>query len=263
MQRLCDMRIGFFDSGIGGLTILKAVRGLMPAYDYIFYGDTKNLPYGEKSEAEILRLTRDGVVKLFESGAAVVIVACNTASAETVRKLQDTLLTGAYADRKILGVIIPTVEVLNEHGGKHALLIGTPRTVHSGKYDLELRKLSPHLRLTAVATPELVMHIESGNVHDALLDASKTLDTHKGEIDTVVLGCTHYTVLKEELRKRFSELTIISQDELIPAKLEDYLSRHPEIKNQLSTQGTVEIMESGDVFADTPFKKNLLNSVRE
>lgn len=256
------MKIGFFDSGLGGLTILKAVRERMPKYDYLFFGDTANVPYDEKSESEIFELTKAGVVRLFNEGAVIVIVACNTASAESVRRLQDSILEGVYKDRKILGVIIPTVEELEALGAKHVLLIGTERTVKSEKYTRELMRLAPGVVLDSRATPALVPMIEAGDIAGAAHVALGLIDHMKGRVDTLVLGCTHYTVLKEPIRKAHPGLRVISQDDVIPVKLEEYLGRHAEIERKLSRRGTVTIMESKDAPV-SEFKRGLLKSLGE
>ncbi len=238
------MNIGFFDSGLGGLTILRAVRERLPEYDYLFYGDTANLPYGDKSEEEIYELTRRAVTHLFERGALLVIVACNTASAETLRRLQDTVLTGHYANRKLLGVIIPTVEALADTGVTRALLIGTRRTVESGKYERELRKISADVALASVATPGLVPAIESNDRDTAQKILCEIIGPRAGEVRTVVLGCTHYTVLKDYLRETYG-LQVLSQDEIIPEKLAVYLKNHPEIESHLTKNGTLNVETSG------------------
>lgn len=242
------MRIGFFDSGIGGLTILHAVRELLPEYDYLYYGDTKNLPYGDKAEAEIFTYTKNAIEYLFEHGSLLVVVACNTASAETLRILQDTLLVGQYADRRILGVIIPTIEVLCAVKPKHALLIGTVRTIESRKYNRELEKISSTIVLSTQATPELVPLIESNDMQGAWDVLKKVVESQTGEIDTIVLGCTHYTVLKDEIRKHFPH-TVISQDEVIPEKLKKYLENHPEIESRLTRSKTLEVFLTGGANA--------------
>jgi len=231
------MKIGFFDSGLGGLIILKAVAHALPQYDYEFYGDTANLPYGDKSEIEIFELTKAGILHLFARDCLLVIIACNTASAETLRRLQDGFLKDEYPDHRVLGVIIPTVEELVTSGLKHTLLVATTRTIASGKYERELAKLTEAPQLTARATPELVPLIELGEAEAAYQSLSATI-AGTGEIDGVILGCTHYSVLKDKLRATFPALTIISQDEIIPRKLTEYLERHQEIKSQLSEGST-------------------------
>jgi glutamate racemase len=232
------MKIGFFDSGLGGLIILKAVAKELPSYDYEFYGDTAHVPYGDRTEEEIEEFTKVGIEYLFLHGCALVIVACNTSSAETLRRLQDSLLTGTYADRRILGVIVPTVEEVVSHGYARAVLIATTRTVSSGKYERELKKLDRSLILISIATPELVPCIEAGQDEAAYALALTTLEATVKAGDVVILGCTHYALLKDRLRAHFgSTVDIISQDEVIPKKLADYLDRHTEITTRLSHTG--------------------------
>lgn len=241
------MKVGFFDSGLGGLIILKAVAKELPDFDYIYYGDTLNLPYGDKTEEEVFTLTKVAIGELFERGCLLVVIACNTASAETLRKLQDTFLAEKYPDRKILGVIIPTVEALLDSGAKKALLLATKRTVESGKYIKELTKeTNCSTVLEALATPELVPLIENGNILEALRVAQLLIDEFRmrvGEVDTVVLGCTHYAKLVDGLRVKYSpSIKFLSQDEIIPGKLHLYLERHPEIREKLSRGQTREIV---------------------
>jgi glutamate racemase len=233
------MNIGLFDSGLGGLTILKAVAKNLPEYDYLFYGDTANLPYGDKSESDVYSLTSRGVRWLFEHDCALVIVACNTASAATVRKLQDEFLPSEYPERRLLGVIVPTVEELIFSTPTNVTLIATKRTVDSGKYDLEIEnKNIKNVLLTSIATPDLVPLIECGEVSVATDVAADVIIKHTPDAHSIILGCTHYTKLKNELRERFSEKKFISQDEIIPTKLATYLQRHPEIETKLSKNQT-------------------------
>lgn len=231
--QIFNMKIGFFDSGVGGLSSLNAVRELLPQYDYLYFGDTANVSYGDKTEEEIYVLSKSAVIRLFEKEALLVIVACNTASAETLRKLQDQILVGAYSDRKIIGVIIPTVEALVESGARKVLLIGTRRTISSGKYEKELKKISSKILLTSIPIPKLVPYIESGNIEGACTTLEIALHGKTGDIDTIVLGCTHYTALKDRVREIY-KTNVISQDEIIPRKLKQYLDRHTEIETKLT-----------------------------
>ncbi len=249
------MRLGFFDSGVGGLAIARAVQEVLPEYDYSFYGDTANVPYGDKTEEEILALTQAGVERLFLQDCAIVILACNTASAETLRTLQDTYLPRHYPDRRILGVIIPTIEEVIMRGSRRALLIATSRTVASTKYERELStRNSTDLALISQATPSLVPLIEANKFASATREAISIIDRHRRAVhavDTVVLGCTHYTVLKGFLREHYGEVvSIVSQDEVIPRKLADYLMRHPEIEKRLTRRGMRDEYFTGKVDAD-------------
>lgn len=240
------MNIGFFDSGLGGLTILREVVKVLPQYDYVYFGDTANLPYGDKTEEEIYALTKAGVTKLFEQDCLLVVVACNTASSESIRRLQDTFLLEEYPDRKILGVIVPTVEELLETDSKAAMLLATQRTVHSGKYEKEIKnRATREVTLHSVPMSKLVPLIESGNVEAAGHLAVAAIESEAGESDTVVLGCTHYTLLKVQLREYFADkIKILSQDEIIPKKLARYLSRHPELTEKLTSTGKRSIQLS-------------------
>jgi glutamate racemase len=235
------MKIGFFDSGLGGLLVLKAVAKHLPQYDYEYYGDTANLPYGDKTEAEIYELTKVGVEHLFSRGCALVVLACNTASAETLRRLQDQWLPTTYPERRILGVIIPVIEEVIESGIQKALLIATRRTVSSGKYHLELGKRNViDIKIEAVATPELVPLIEAGEIETALQFVIAMVDERKqgGGLEGLILGCTHYALLMPGLTEHYGDtLTIFSQTDIIPRKLAAYLDSHNEIKNALSQGG--------------------------
>lgn len=233
------MKIGFFDSGLGGLLIMKAVVKNMPEYDYEYYGDTKNLPYGEKTEEEIYEFTKIGIEHLFEKDCALVVIACNTASAETLRRLQDEFLPAHYPDRKILGVIIPVVEEVVASHCKRVLMFATQRTVSSGKYHLELGKRNEiDTKIEAVATPDLVPLIEDGNITAANAITQALIDERieKGVgVEGLILGCTHYTVLAESLRNTYKDkIKIFSQTEIIPSKLEKYLENHTEIEDVLN-----------------------------
>ncbi len=237
------MKIGFFDSGLGGLIILKAVAKHLPDYDYEYYGDTANVPYGDKTEGEIFELTKAGVEHLFSRDCALVIIACNTASAETLRKLQDLILVGDYKDRRILGVIIPTVETVIASGAKEVMLFATKRTVDSQKYAKEFSKLNTSLKLTAKALPALVPLIENGEWDKAEgLLCTETKQTIEAGRKNIILGCTHYSLLKDKVRAVAGVGEVYSQDEIIPYKLAEYLQRHPEITQRLSKTGKREII---------------------
>jgi glutamate racemase len=238
------MNIGFFDSGLGGLLVLKAAVKQLPQYDYIYYGDTANLPYGDKSEEEIYELTKRAIEELFRRDCLLVIVACNTASAETIRRLQDTYLREEHPDRRILGVIVPTVEEVRDRGFSKAILLATRRTVESGKYLIELQKVQGQtIELVSAATPELVPLIEAHHIEEATQAAISAIETKAEEGSVVILGCTHYVLLKDSLRTHFGDsLTILAQDEIIPQKIADYLARHQEITSRLSNTGKREIV---------------------
>ena len=238
------MKIGFFDSGLGGLLILKAVVKQLPQYDYVFYGDTAHLPYGDKTEGEIFTLTKTGVEYLFEQGCLLVIIACNTASSETLRQLQDTVLVGNYKTRRILGVIIPTIEAVLESEVDKVMLFATKRTVASSKYDREFRKFSRDLVMESKALPRLVPLIEGGKIAEATLLLTMEIQQAREQgLNNLILGCTHYCLLKEGARKEVSGVgQVFAQDEIIPPKLAQYLVRHPEITSKLTRFSTVQVV---------------------
>lgn len=245
------MKLGFFDSGLGGLTIMRAVARHMPHYEYLYYGDTEHLPYGDKPEEEIYEYTKKGVKYLFDNGAILVVLACNTASAKTLRTLQDTFVKSTYPDRNVLGVIIPTIEEVLMSRLRRPLLIATKRTVDSRKYIIELSKISRSKndlipKLTSVAIPELVPLIEAGNVSGAFRAVQPVIDAHiQSGGDSVILGCTHYTALTTLIRDTFGKkITVLSQDEIIPQKLMTYLDRHVEYKEKLSVHNGAGIVET-------------------
>lgn len=241
------MKIGFFDSGLGGLTILKAVVKKMPTYDYLYFGDTKNLPYGDRSEEEICTLTKEGVRYLFDNECLLVVVACNSASVETARRLQDEFLTEEFPDKKLLAILIPTIEELKYNNKTEVALLATKRTVESARYENEITlRENSNVSLISLPTPELVPLIELNEIETAGQQAIRKIEEEAGESSVVVLGCSHYSMIKSNLRTHFGDSKqIISQDEIIPKKLKIYLSNHPEIESRLSREGerTVHLTE--------------------
>ncbi len=230
------MNIGVFDSGIGGLVILKAIIQRLPNYSYVFLGDTKHIPYGPKTEKEIERLTKQNIDYLFKKqNCALVIVACNTASAKAVRALQEK-----YPYQKILGVIIPTIEEIKK--GERVGVFATTRTVASGKYIKELRKRFQGMDIVQKSAPLLVPMIEAGKYDKQIVQKYISYFIEK-KVTTIILGCTHYSLLKKEIRKIIPKnIRIISQDEIIPKKLGWYLPRHKEIADKLSKTKRVQLL---------------------
>jgi glutamate racemase len=234
------MKIGIFDSGLGGLIIAKSIRKLMPEYDYVYYGDTKRVPYGNKSHKSVYEFTKEAVDYLFQKEhCAIVIIACNTASARALRKIQEDY---AGSTRKVLGVLIPTAEVAAQY--QRIGVLATLGTVASDTFGIEIRKLNKSAKVYQNPAPILVPLVEEGDNILAIPFIKKYLQPFlKKKLDALVLGCTHYPILKKEIRKILPKnIKIISQDEIIPKKLKDYFTRHPEISKKLSKNGTVKIL---------------------
>lgn len=280
-------KIGVFDSGYGGLTILESIRRALPEYDYLYLGDNARAPYGTHSFDVIYRYTLQAVRYLLEQDCALVILACNTASAKALRTIQQkdlpeinrTLQNKSYIVNRpivnVLGVIRPTVEAvpgITRNG--HVGILATPATVSSGSYVLELEKTAATpLTVTQQACPMWVPLIEAGEHRNAGADYFvdlylRQLFAQDPLIDTLVLGCTHYPLLRDKISSRLPSVTprpvrIISQGELVADSLADYLHRHAEYAEQLSLGGTCHCMttenadrfaQSASVFLDAPVK---------
>ena len=229
------MKIGIFDSGLGGLVITKAISQKMPEFNLMYLGDTMNMPYGNKSKEQIYELTKRGLDYLFKNDCKLVIVACNSASADALRKIQQEFIPKKWPDRKALGVLIPSAEVAVEKG-KNIGIICTQATAESGAFDREIGKLSD-AKVLHQPTPELVENIETGDIKKAHANLQKYLKSLADQkIDTLVLGCTHYPLLKKNIAELLgSNVNIISQDDVVPRKLLKYLGNHEEITSELAT----------------------------
>ena len=241
------MKLGIFDSGLGGLLIAKSIREHLPDIDMLYFGDTLHLPYGNRSAETIYGYSRRAVEFLFAQDCNLIITACNTVSGSALRKLQqDYLPHSPYADRRILGVIVPTLECALDKGHKNLGLIATRYTVQSHIYEQELQKLDPQITLIQKSTPLLVPLIENEGMQwlPSVLEhyLSPLL---KKNIECLILGCTHYPFLKHEIRKNIgNEISLITQDEIIPHKLEDYLNRHPEISGTITRNAQTQFIVS-------------------
>lgn len=234
------MKIGIFDSGLGGLIITHALTEKLPQYNYVYIGDTARVPYGDKTQAEIYKFTEEAVDFLCKQNCKLVIVACNTASAEALRKIQQQYIPKKWPDRKVLGVLIPSAEEATKNGKKIGL-IATQATIDSGAFDRELTKINKEIETIKVATPLLVPIIEAGDLQKAKVVLREYLEEIKFEIDTLILGSTHYARLKNEAQQVVGkEIEVISQDTIIPKKLKEYLDKHKEIEDELSKNQTQE-----------------------
>ena len=230
--------IGVFDSGFGGLTILKGIVKELPQYDYIYLGDSARAPYGNRSQELIFKFTRQAVDYLFKQGCQLIILACNTASAEALRRIQQEYLLQNYPRRKVLGVIRPTVEEAVKTTRNNKIgIIGTEATIFSEAYVREIKNLNPKVKIFQQACPLLVPIIEAGEHKwegiDLILKKYLTPLIEK-KIDTLILGCTHYPIIKNRIKKLTGQIRLVFQEEIIGPKLANYLKRHPEIEKKLN-----------------------------
>jgi len=236
--------IGIFDSGYGGLTILQQIRRAMPQYDYIYLGDNARTPYGTRSFEVVYEFTRQAVERLFCMGCHLVVLACNTASAKALRSVQQNDLERLDPNRRVLGIIRPTVESI---GGltrsRHVGILATEGTILSASYPLEIKKLFPDIVVTGQACPLWVPLVENNEATSPGADyfVRKYIDALLGKdplIDTVILGCTHYPLLLEKIRAYMpAGIQVICQGEYVAASLQDYLKRHPEMDRRCSQGG--------------------------
>lgn len=251
--------IGVFDSGYGGLTILSEIRRSLPGYDYIYLGDNARAPYGSRSFDIVYRFTLEAVTELFRRGCPLVILACNTASAKALRTIQQRDLPVFDASRRVLGVIRPTVEAvgpISRNG--HVGIFATPGTVTSGSYEIEISHLYPGFKVTSHACPMWVPLVENREADRPGADyfvkqETEALMTADPEIDTIILGCTHYPLLYPKIRAAVTgDVTIVRQGEIVARSLADYLRRHHDMDARLTRGGTTRYLttESPEKFAD-------------
>lgn len=252
--------IGVFDSGYGGLTILSAIRKLLPEYDYVYLGDNARSPYGTRSFDVINDFTLQAVRYLFSEGCPLVILACNTASAKALREIQQKYLpTSEDPSRRVLGVIRPTAEVVrNVTETKHIGIMATPGTISAQSYEVELAKLFPDVSVHGQACPMWVPLVEYGESNGEGADffvqkyLNELLEQDK-QIDSIVLACTHYPLLRPKIEQYLPEgITLLSQGELVATSLKDYLHRHPEMNDRLTQGSSIRYLttECPDKFGD-------------
>lgn len=233
--------IGVFDSGYGGLTVLREITALLPQYDYLYLGDNARAPYGSRSFECVYQFTLQAVKYLFASGCKLVILACNTASSKALRTIQQRDLPAIDPSRRVLGVIRPTVEKLGEisHSGNVGI-VGTPGTIASGSYGMEIAKLHPGFKAYGQACPlwaALVENMETDNPGTEYFVARdiRRLFDQCPDIDTMILGCTHYPIIYDLIRKHTpARVSVVSQGEIVADSLADYLRRHPEMEQRIS-----------------------------
>ena len=260
--------IGIFDSGYGGLTILHGIRQLLPEYDYLYLGDNARAPYGPRSFDVVYEFTRQAVVKLFEMGCHLVILGCNTASAKALRTIQQNDLPKIDPERRVLGIIRPTAEVIGDlTTSKHVGVLATEGTIKSESYDLEIHKLFPDIKVSGVACPFWVPLVEYNEADSPGADyfVKKRIDEimrKDTDIDTIILGCTHYPLLMPKILKYLpAGVRVVPQGEYVAESLKQYLERHPNIEakcskgagvHYLTTENPNKFKEQAQIFLHEP-----------
>lgn len=271
--RIAKLMIGVFDSGYGGLTVLRKLVQSLPAYDYIYLGDNARAPYGTRSFETVYRYTLEAVEWLFEQGCPLVVLACNTASAKALRTIQQQDLPHLAPDRRVLGVIRPTTEVIGKFSATGKVgIMATPGTVASGSYPIEIEKFYPGLQVYQQACPMLVPLIENNDYKNPGGDyfIRKYVDQLRAqspEMDTILLACTHYPLISSQISAAAGEsIRVLSQDDIVAESLADYLQRHPEMEQRLSKTGrrvfyTTDSTEDFDKHAETFFGQPITSTL--
>lgn len=249
--------IGVFDSGYGGLTVLKELVAGMPQYDYLYLGDNARAPYGSRSFDTVYEYTLECVKHLFDRGCELVILACNTASAKALRTIQQKDLAEIGSGKRVLGVIRPTTEVVGNYSKSgHVGIFATSGTVSSQSYLLEIGKFFPQLQVFQEACPMWVPLIENNELNNEGTDYFvkkyiAELFAQSRYIDTIILACTHYPILKPVIEKHLpAGITLLSQGTIVAHSLQDYLERHADMDAQISKNGKRDFLttDSTDIF---------------
>jgi len=244
MEKKRNYNIGIFDSGFGGLSILKEIKTVLPEYNYIYLGDNARAPYGTRSFETVYKYTLQAVKKLFELDCKLIIIACNTASAKALRSIQQNDLKDIAPDKRVLGVIRPCTEQANMLTKTNNLgIFATKGTVISKSYDIEIHKFFPEIKVTSQACPMWVPIIENGeaNSEGANYFVKKEIQNilnQNPKIDNVLLACTHYPILIDKIKQFLpSNISITNQGDIVAKSLQKYLLNHPEIENEISKEG--------------------------
>jgi len=245
--------IGVFDSGYGGLTVLRSLVDRLPQYDYLYLGDNARAPYGHRSFSTIYEYTLQAVKWFFDQGCPLVILACNTASAKALRTIQQEDLPRLAPDNRVLGVIRPTAEVMGHHTDTgHVGILATPGTVQSDSYVLEMAKFFPEVKVHQQACPLWVPLIEQGEHAGPGADyfVKKDLDAllaQSADTDLILLACTHYPLLEPKIREYLpADKKVLTQGTIVAGSLAEYLVRHPEMESRLGKSGTVRFYTTDD-----------------
>lgn len=261
-KNLIEGPIGVFDSGYGGLTILSEIQKTLPQYNYIYLGDNSRAPYGTRSFDVVYEFTKQAVLTLFDQGCNLVILACNTASAKALRTIQQNDLPNIDPNKRVLGIIRPTAEVIGDiTKTRHIGIVGTPGTIQSESYPIEIKKLHPDITVNSHACPMWVPIVENNefNTEGADYFIKKDIDSILSmdkDIDTLILGCTHYPLLIDKIKKYTpSNLQILSQGKYIAESLKNYLNRHPEMEQACIKKGETQYYttESASKFKESAF----------
>lgn len=252
--------IGIFDSGYGGLTILKQIKQLLPQYDFIYLGDNARTPYGNRSFETVYEYTLECVKWLFSRGCPLIILACNTASAKALRNIQQNYLTQYDKNKRVLGVIRPTAEIIGNYSRKKSIgVLGTKGTIKSGSYLIEIEKFFPEIKVYQHSCPMWVPLVENNEYDSEGADyfVKKDLEillNKSPEIDTILLGCTHYPLLLEKIKNHLPpNIRVISQGPIVAKSLQDYLERHPETELQCSKNSALQFFTTD---SPTDFEKH-------
>jgi len=260
------LKIGVFDSGLGGLLIARSIIHELPDHDCLYLGDTARVPYGTRSKETIYTFTHQAVDYLFRHDCELIIVACNTASADALRRIQQEYLPTHYPDRRVLGVLIPAAEAAVEATAEEAVfgVLATQATVTSAAFVREITKLRPDAQIVQQAAPLLVPLIEMGGVKFARPIIDEYVAPLKtAGVSTLILGCTHYPVVRDMIQDAMGpEVRIVDQNDVVPGKLRDYLRRHPEIDGPIARTGrhvfqVTDFTHSAEAFARQLFPEGI------
>ena len=252
--------IGIFDSGYGGLTILHGLRQVLPQYDYMYLGDNARAPYGSRSFEVVYKFTRQAVIKLFSMGCHLVILGCNTASAKALRSIQQRDIPELDPTRRVLGIIRPTAEVIGDlTKSRHVGILATEGTIKSESYKMEIGKLWPDIQARGVACPLWAAIVEANEADSPGADyfVKKRIDQlmrKDADIDTIILGCTHYPLLMNSIVKNVPDgVRIVPQGQYVANSLHEYLLRHPELERNITQNGTCQYLttESEEKFKES------------
>jgi len=267
--------IGVFDSGYGGLTVFRSIAALLPEYDYMYLGDNARAPYGNRSFETVHEYTLECVEWFFKMGCPLVILACNTASAKALRTIQQRDLPRVAPDKRVLGVIRPTAEIIGSYTKTNSVgVLGTKGTINSGSYEIEINKFFPEVKVHQLACPMWVPLVEYGEYNAAGADyfVQKYLDqlmSSAPDIDSILLACTHYPLLMEKINKYLpTGVQAIAQGQIVADSLADYLHRHAQLEGSITKQGekhfyttddTLDFDRHGSVFLGSTLRSEYLH----